>query len=69
MGLKFEAFFYFNKQGRRIERGITAALAKQWAGPAHKERENDNLFCCQTQGTFQKRTRLSMAKAQQLPTL
>jgi hypothetical protein len=40
-----------------------------WAYAAHKERENDIIFCCQTQGTFQKRTRLPMAKAQQLPVL
>ena len=69
MGLEFEAIFYFNKQGRRIERGMLPPLQDKWAWPAHKERNNGNLFCGQTQGTFQKTTRLSMAKAQQLPTL
>jgi len=44
-------------------------LQKKWACPAHKERCNGNLFCSQTQGPFRKRTRLSMAKAGDLPAL
>jgi hypothetical protein len=51
-----EAFFYFKEQGRRIERGTLPPLQKKWAWPAHKERNNGNLFCNQTQGTFQKKT-------------
>jgi hypothetical protein len=44
MGLSFEAFFYFNKQGRRIEIGVLPPLRNSGPWLAHKERENDNLF-------------------------
>ena len=42
MGLRFEAFFYFNKQGRRIERGILPPLRN--SGPARPTRNGKMII-------------------------
>ncbi len=42
MGLKFEAFFYFNKQGRRIEEGILPPLRR--CGPVQPTRKGKMIF-------------------------
>jgi hypothetical protein len=68
MGLRFEAFFILKSKGGGLKE-ISCRPCEKVVCPAHKERRNDNLFCCQTQGTFQKRAQLSMAKAASLPML
>ena len=42
MGLKFEAFFYFKKQGRRIERGLLPPLRK--SGPVQPTRNGTMII-------------------------
>ena len=67
MGLRFEAFFYFNKQGRRIDRGLLPPLRK--SGPAQPTRNGKMIifFTVKLKELFKKERKYPWQKPDSCP--
>jgi hypothetical protein len=67
MGLKFEAFFYFNKQGRRIERGQLPPLRKSGLSLPTRNKKMIIFFAVKLKELFEKERNYPWQKPEKCP--